>query len=344
MDLALSEEQRDLITSFAGLLGRASFPDQVRAAEPAGFDAALWRNLLETGALVMAVPEAQHGWGASVVDLGLVAEQVGRWLAPAPLIECQVAARLLARVGSAPALEALQAVLDGSRLVSLSLHPARSAVANLVPAGAVCDAVVVLEGEGDRLLLVPSPDESRQPVANLGSAPLADISLAGGSELARGGAALGAFETALDEWLVLTASALVGMGAAAHEAVCGYAAERRAFGGVIGRYQGVAHPLAEDATRLDGARLLVQKAAWAIDTNQARGPELAALAFAFASETAEQATYQAIHFHGGYGFMLEHDVQLYYRRARGWARVWGSADDAYRRAAAARYGSSDRSA
>ena len=275
MDLALSEEQRDLITSFAGLLGRASFPDQVRAAEPAGFDAALWRNLLETGALVMAVPEAQHGWGASVVDLGLVAEQVGRWLAPAPLIECQVAARLLARVGSAPALEALQTVLDGSRLVTLSLHPARSAVAKLVPAGAVCDAVVVLEGEEGEgetgCFWYRARTRVGNPCANLGSAPLADISLAGGSELARGGAALGAFETALDEWLVLTASALVGMGAAAHEAVCGYAAERRAFGGVIGRYQGVAHPLAEDATRLDGARLLVQKAAWAIDTNQARG-------------------------------------------------------------------------
>jgi alkylation response protein AidB-like acyl-CoA dehydrogenase len=62
------------------------------------------------------------------------------------------------------------------------------------------------------------------------------------------------------------------------------------------------------------------------------------LAFAVASETAELATYHAIHFHGGYGFMIEHDVQLHYRRARGWARVWGSADDAYRRAATARYG------
>ena len=38
------------------------------------------------------------------------------------------------------------------------------------------------------------------------------------------------------------------------------------------------------------------------------------MAFAFASETAERATYHAIHFHGGYGFMVEHDVQLYYRR------------------------------
>ncbi len=142
----------------------------------------------------------------------------------------------------------------------------------------------------------------------------------------------GAFEAALDEWFVLTGVRVGGDGAAAHEIVCGYAAERRAFGGVIGSYQGVAHPLAEDATRLDGARLLVQKAAWALDTHHARSRELAALAFAFASETAEQATYDAIHFHGGYGFMLEHDVQLYYRRARGWARVWGSAERCLRAA------------
>jgi alkylation response protein AidB-like acyl-CoA dehydrogenase len=200
----------------------------------------------------------------------------------------------------------------------------------------VCDALVVLEE--DRLLLVPTPDDGRHPVANLGSAPLADVNLAGGTELTEGPAGLVAFESALDEWLVLTASALVGMGAAAHETVCRYAAERRAFGGVIGSYQGVAHPLAEDATRLDGARLLAQKAAWALDTHHPRSRELAALAFAVASETAERATYQAIHFHGGYGFMLEHDVQLFYRRARGWSRIWGSADDAYRRAATARYG------
>ena len=336
MDLALSEEQQELTTAFAGLFGRTSFPDQVRAAEPAGFDGALWRHLIETGVLVMAVPARQGGWGGSMLDLALVAGQAGRWLAPAPVIECQVAARLLAKVGSAVALEALTSVLDGSRLVSLSLHPAQSGIAPLVPAGAVCDALVVLNG--DRLLLVPAPDERRHAVANLGSAPLADIDLAGGAELASGTTAEGAFESALDEWLVLTASALVGMGAAAHENVCRYAAQRRAFGGVIGGYQGVAHPLAEDATRLDGARLLAQKAAWALDTHDARSRELAALAFAFASETAERATYQAIHFHGGYGFMREHDVQLFYRRARGWARVWGGADDAYRRAATARYG------
>ena len=63
-----------------------------------------------------------------------------------------------------------------------------------------------------------------------------------------------------------------------------------------------------------------------------------AMAFAFASKVAEKATYDAIHTHGGYGFMLEYDVQLHWRRVRGWARVWGDAEAGYRRAGAARYG------
>ena len=62
------------------------------------------------------------------------------------------------------------------------------------------------------------------------------------------------------------------------------------------------------------------------------------MAFAFASEMSARVTYDAIHFHGGYGFMLEHDAQLYYRRARGWPRVWGGPEAAFARAATARYG------
>jgi alkylation response protein AidB-like acyl-CoA dehydrogenase len=337
VDLAVSEEQQQLVASFAGLLQRASSPDHVRAAEPTGFDPALWRALVDLGAVTMAAPDARGGWGATLLDLALVAEQLGRALAPAPVIESQVAARLLASVGSVPALEALTPLLTGERIISLALHPVRHGVAALAPAGAVSDDLVVLDA--DRLVLEPTPGGARQPISNLGAAPLADVTLHGGTDLASGPEALDRFQVALDEWLLLTAAALVGMGAAAHEEVCRYAAERRAFGGVIGGYQGVAHPLADDATNLDGARLLVHKAAWALDAGESRGRELAAMAFAFASETAERSTYHAIHFHGGYGFMLEHDAQLFYRRARTWARVWGDAEDGYRRAAWARYGS-----
>jgi alkylation response protein AidB-like acyl-CoA dehydrogenase len=339
VNLALGDEQRELVASFASLLNRASSPDAVRAAEPDGFDGALWRTLQETGALTMAVPEAQGGWGAALVDLALVAEEVGRALAPAPVVETQVAARLLATAAPDPAADVLSSVLGGDRLVTMALRPPLAGVAELVPAGAICDALVV--PATGRLLLVSPPPEARRPVSNLASAPLADIDvdIDGGLVLAVGDRADELFEAALDEWLVLTSAALVGMATAAHEAVCAYAAERRAFGALIGSYQGVAHPLADDATALDGARLLVREAAWALDAHDARGRELASMAFAFASETAERATYDAIHFHGGYGFMLEHDVQLHYRRARGWSRVWGGPEEGYRRAAAARYGS-----
>jgi alkylation response protein AidB-like acyl-CoA dehydrogenase len=137
---------------------------------------------------------------------------------------------------------------------------------------------------------------------------------------------------------VLTAAAVVGLATSAHLIGCEYARERNAFGSPIGAFQGIAHPLADDATNLDGARLLVHKAAWALDLEHERARELAAMAFAFASRAAEAATYNALHTHGGYGFMLEYDVQLHYRRARGWPRVWGDAERASRRAGDARYG------
>lgn len=338
MDLGLSDEQRQLVDSFTNLLSKASSPERVRAAEPGGVDQGLWRTLLDTGAVTMAVAEARGSWGASLLDLALVADKLGRALAPAPVIEAQVAARLLAAVGSGPADDALARVLAGEHLVTVALHPPRGGVAPLTPAGALCDAVLVLDG--DRLALVPVADGTRRPVANLAAAPLADIDIdtAGGSTtLATGSAAAERFEQALDEWLVLTAAALVGIRAAAHDVACAYAAERHAFGAPIGTFQGVAHPLADDATHLDGARLLAHKAAWALDGGDDRGRELAAMAFAFASRTAEATTYDAVHVHGGYGFMLEYDVQLHYRRARGWARVWGDAEAGDRRAARARY-------
>ena len=336
MDLGLSDEQQQLVASFTNLLAKSSAPEQVRAAEPLGHDAALWRTLLDTGVVTMGVAEAKGGWGASLLDLALVAEQVGRAAAPVPALETQVTARLLAALTTDTASAALSRVLGGDEIVTLALRSPRGGVAALVPAGAVCDAAVVLDG--DQLVLVPVTDSTRLPVANLASAPLADVDVVAGDVLASGPDAVARYEAALDEWLTLTAAAVVGLGAAALDLGCAYAVERRAFGSPIGAFQGVAHPLADDATNLDGARLLAQKAAWTLDVGGARGRELASLAFAFASRAAEAATYDAIHVHGGYGFMLEYDVQLFYRRARGWPRVWGDAEEAYRRAAGARYG------
>jgi len=72
---------------------------------------------------------------------------------------------------------------------------------------------------------------------------------------------------------------------------------------------------------VDGALLLARKAAWAGGSLPDRSAELAAMSFAFASETARDASYRSLHFHGGYGFMMEYDIQLYFRRAKAWPAI-----------------------
>jgi alkylation response protein AidB-like acyl-CoA dehydrogenase len=261
------------------------------------------------------------------------------------VIEAQVAARLLAAATSAgaPVAETLAAVLAGETLVTLALHPAVGGQAGLVPAGAVADAAIVLAG--DRLVLTPltslSPDDdgARRVVGNMGSMPLADVDVARDAvELAAGDAAAALHDAALDDWLALTAAALVGIGARGLELGVEYVKERKAWGVPIGSFQAIAHRLADSATALDGSRLLAYKAAWAADEDPARAGELAAMAFAHAYESARDTTYRSLHFHGGYGFMMEYDVQLLYRRARAWANVYAEPAAVYRRVADKRYG------
>jgi alkylation response protein AidB-like acyl-CoA dehydrogenase len=343
IDLSTSVEQDQLVDAFSSLYSKHSTPEQVRAAEPLGFDPALWAQLGRLGTTAMAVGEEHGGWGATVLDLALVAEQQGRFVAPVPVIETQVAARLLAAAG-APAAEALAGLLAGERLVTLALHPATpDGRAGLVPAGAVADAAIVRVD--DRLVLVPlDGDRLRTTVENLGSMPLADVdagaaaTATGAVELAAGAAAAALLDAAVDDWLVLTAAALVGIGARALELGVEYVKERKAWGVPIGSFQAVAHPLADSAAAVDGSRLVAYKAAWAADEQPERAAELAAMAFAHAAESARDATYRSLHCHGGYGFMMEYDVQLLYRRARAWANVYADPAAAYRRVADKRYG------
>jgi alkylation response protein AidB-like acyl-CoA dehydrogenase len=278
----------------------------------------------------MAVDEASGGWGASLLDLALVAEQHGRYLGSAPLLEAQVLARLLARVGSPGAASALAAVLAGERLITLAVHPPRDGVLSMVPSGAIADTVVYL----DRGQLWSSDaGTAGTAVANLGSLPLADVPIGGDAVLLAAGPEVDAlFDQARHEWLVLMANALAGMGARSLEIGVEYVRERHAFGAPIGSFQAVAHGLADAATGMDGGLLLAREAAWAAHEEPDRAPELAALACAFNSEAAREASYRSLHYHGGYGFMLEYDIQLYFRRAKAWPAQFAEPTDLYARA------------
>ena len=190
----------------------------------------------------------------------------------------------------------------------------------LVPGGAVADAVIGLHG--DRLVVaeaeVPPPH-----VPNLASAPLAWWDLADGATLMTGDAAAQSFARAEQEWRVLSAAALVGLGQTALDLGAEYAKERFAFGVAIGSFQSVAHPLADVLIGLESARRLTHKAAWFLDHEVDHVGPLASMAFVHAAEVAERAGSVGVHTQGGFGFTLESDVQLFYRRAKGWALVGG---------------------
>ncbi len=333
MDLDPTDEQQSIVDVFGGLAERTVPLDRLRDHEPVGFAPELWEQLVAVGAPGMAVPEPAGGAGATLLDLALAVEALGRRLAPAPLIEHAVAARLLARVDAlAPD------VLDGARIATLALRPARDRTARLVPAGAVATTVVGFDGAD----LVVLDGEPGRHVPNLASAPLADRDLGDARVVASGARAASLYEHAVDEWRVLTASALVGLGLGALEIAVRYVSEREQFGVPIGSFQAIQHTLADVSVALDGAQLLARKAAWAHDTSSSGAPdraaELGAMAFLFAAEQAQRASDRALHFHGGYGFMEEYDIQLFYRRAKGWANVLDEPAREYSRLADLRYG------
>ena len=320
MQLSLDADQRAIVKAFEAFFTRESSPARVRAAEPAGFDAALWRALVDVGGPGVAVASEFGGGGGSLLDTALVAEQYGRRLAPAPLIEPSVALRVLAECADVD-LATISQVLEGAEVLTLALHSAQEGVARLVPWGAVADLVIVLDG--DALVMVRPPSRSAQ--VGMGAEALGDVSVADHvvAELARGADATARVQRALDEWRVLKAAALVGLAGEALALAVAYVQQRHQFGRPIGSFQALAHGLVDVATAVDGARLLAYEAAWSLDAKHT-DRALASMAFAFAADTAAKTTACALHCHGGYGFMAEYDVQLYHRRAKSWAVVHDS--------------------
>ena len=315
MDLALSDDQERLVSVFQTFFAKESPPDRVRDAEPLGFDAELWAKLADLGGPGI-------GPGAALLDLELICEQLGGALAPVPLVDVLVCARLLDAAGPDGEEDLAAATGTPPALVAFALRPAVDGISRMVPAGAVADIVVGLDE--DELVAVTSPPDRGSP-ANLGAVPMADRSLRTGSRrvLAAGPRATALAAAAADEWRVLTAGALVGLAAAALDVGVSYAKSRHQFGVPIGSFQSIARDLADAATAVDGARLLVREAAWAADESTDEMAALASMAFLFAARTAQQAAGTALHVHGGYGYMLEYDIQLYYRRAKAWTLAAG---------------------
>jgi len=310
MELGFSSDQRDLFDGFEQFFSRESTPAVVRAAEPLGFDVDLWHKL-----------DAMEVWGsgASIADLAVIAETAGRWIAPVPFVEHAVASPVVTAAG-----------LESVDIATIAVRPADAGgLWRLVPAGAVANVVIGLDGTD--FVAVRSQPQLTGP-RNHASSPLADRSARDGERTVLGSAA--EFEAALARWKVLTAAALGGIASMALELALRYVKERQQFGVPIGSFQAVQHGLADLPGAIDGAQLLTHKAAAALDAGRTGACDvanndiddpaaLASMAILFAGDVATHATDRSLHFHGGYGFAEEYDIQLYYRRARGWSLILG---------------------
>ena len=318
LDFGLSEDLTALRDTYRQFFATHCPIETVRAAEPSGFDKSLWERLCATGATTMALPESVGGDGATLVDLALVAEELGRALAPAPWIDHVCAARLLSRMGALPG-----DVADGRRLVALDPQYDAGSGARLVAAGAVADQIIVADG-ADLVLL--AFDTRPAKVDNLGRLPMAWVDPAGADSrtvLGSGPAALSDYRRALDEWRLLTAAALVGLVEGTMTIAAEFAKTRYTLGVPIGTLQAISHPLANMAITVQGGRGLVHRAAWFVDNEPEERPELAPSAFVFMAEEAAKAATMAVHIQGGLGVSAEAAATAYLVRARGWPLAGG---------------------
>ncbi|WP_433520428.1 acyl-CoA dehydrogenase family protein [Nocardia pseudovaccinii] len=320
-DYSLSEDQTELQAAYAKFFKSRCPLEVVRAAEPTGFDKNLWEQLCGTGATSMALPEAVGGDGATLVDLVLVAEELGRAIAPVPWIDHVCAARLLGCLGVSGA-EAADVV--GGRQV-VALDPRLDAVAGirLIPSGSVADRIIVRDGDDIVALSFASRPAK---VDNIGRLPMAWVDPAAADRrvvLASGGEALANYELALDEWRVLTAAALVGLVEETMRIAAEFAKTRYTMGVPISTLQGISHPLANIAIVAQSGRNLARRAAWFLEYEPDVQPGLAAAAFVYMAEEAAKAATMAVHVQGGLGVTNESAASAYLVRARGWPLAAG---------------------
>ena len=302
-----------------------------------GYDAGLWQELVEQGWTALTIPEDHGGLGMTRTDLCVLAEELGRVLAPVPFASTvYLLAEALMIAGNAAQMAKLAAIATGECIGCLAVwegpgEPDFDQAEAQVSAGllsgtkqpvidgmAATDALVWAKDESGtaRLFLVPLDHHSvtRESVETLDpSREAATITFNGTPAEPIGEPDL--LERLLDGAAVLLAFEQVGGADRALEQALDFAKERHAFGRAIGSYQAIKHKLADAYVNNQIARSNAYYGIWALDADSAELPQAAAAARVGACAAFWYAAKESIQTHGGIGFTWEADQHLFYRRA-----------------------------
>jgi acyl-CoA dehydrogenase len=353
MDFDFSPEQKEIQHQAARLLAEQCDLRAVRRVleGEAPYDRALWKKVAELGWLGVAFPEDCGGLGLGHGTLCVIAEELGRALAPLPVSSSiYLAAEAVMQAGDAALrAELLPSLAGGERIATLAAAEgmvSASATSRVqtrvsdgrlsgtklpVPDGMVADWAVVsarvaarvngfdVETTGLFLVELDGPGVQRHALQCLDpTRPQARIVFDAAPARLLGRAEDGAatLERVLDRAAVLVAFEQIGGADAALAMSTEYAKIRHAFGRPIGSFQAIKHKLADMYTRNQLARSNAWYAAWALDASPDELPLAAAAARLAASEAFEFAAKETIQTHGGIGATWEGDMHLFYRRAK----------------------------
>lgn len=341
MDFSFGEEHvlvRDLARE---ILARETTPERLKALEAKGEDHSpeLWSQLAAANLLGIAVPEAQGGMGLGLVELCALFQEVGRAVAPVPVVGALALAGLaIARAGTPAQRERLlPALARGERIYSAALVDAGSADPaapatrarrdgarcllsgrkRSVPAADVASLVLVAAttDAGPRLFLVDPRGAGVRVEKRLLSGRRPEFALA--LESAPAQEILGdADASELLRWLhdvalVAIAATQVGVSERALEITAGYVKQRVQFGAPIGSFPAVQHRCADAWMDLESLRWTTWRAAWKLANGEDAGREARVAKF-WAAEAGSRIATATQHLHGGMGVDLDYPIHRYF--------------------------------
>lgn len=339
MNFGLSEEQELLKSTVKRFLEDHCPTTRVRTIMEgdSGHDPALWQGLVELGVTGLVVPADHGGSALELLDLALVAEELGYAATPGPFLGSSMATlALLGATDAARQAAWLPRIATGDAVATIAFgeaesewNPARFAarVTNgrlsgtkpLVPNARVADALIVAAaGEaGPDLFLVErdAPGMSISPLKAVDMTRHIDSVTFADTPVTKLGGGLPAIQRTLDAGCVLLAADAYGGARRCLEMTVRYALQREQFGQVIGAFQAVKHQLANLAAELEPSLSLYWYAAHAFDRIPEQAERHAALAKSHLTDVYDRVTRDAIELHGGIGFTWEFDLHLWFRRA-----------------------------
>jgi alkylation response protein AidB-like acyl-CoA dehydrogenase len=340
VDFTYDDEQLALQEVARSVLERECDAQTLRvlADDPTGITSALWKSLVDVGWTGMLIDESHGGAGAGLLEMCIVAEQMGRIPLPGPFFSSAICATLAAR--ALGATELLADLASGERRGTIALQEqghgdplgtvrtrARRKNAGWVVTGnkpVVVDGhsadwaiVVARSEEGVRSYLLQEPQGDLVPSLD-STRKLARLTLDETSVIPIGptGNHAGLWERVQSDISIALAAETVGAADRALAQAIAYTSERIVFDKPVATYQSVRHRLVEMFHQVEMARAGVQFAAWTSDTEAPERARSAAMASSYASEAGVRVTGDDIQLHGGVGFTWANDAHFLFKRVK----------------------------